>query len=548
MNFMYDALFASAALVHPADLLSAASAAPVGIAGSLGGLDVNNFVPILTRLVGALAILVIGYVVALIAKSVIKGLLKKTSLDNRVVKAMGGGSSQSFSVESGVATVVFWIIMLFALIAALEAFGLDQVSGPLRGFLDQITIFAPRLLSAGVLAGVAWLLATVVKSIFGKGLKSFGLGSRLSSISGDPEAAAEADSLNDTLADLLYWLVWLLFLPAILGVLGLTGILGPVQGLVDSFLAAVPRIFQAAAYGFVFYIAAKIVSAIVRNFAAAAGADRIGAQLGLTGNGPSLSKIAGTLVSAFILLFGVTTVLTTLQIEPITASVLPMLGQITSAIPLIFTAGIILTVAFFIGRFVSQLVTQVLSSIGFDKVVSLLGFPEVDAASAASAPSDAAGSSLGTTPAVESSSSNSPSEIAGTVVFVGIMLVAAMEAVNSLGFDSLTDLMTGVVEIAGRVLTGGIVMAIGLYIANLAFRLVSSTGMGSAKTLAQAARVAILVLVGAMALQLIGIAPDIINLAFGLTMGGIAVAVALSFGLGGREVAGEKLREWLSSM
>ncbi len=537
---MYDALFASAALVHPSDLLSA-NAATVGVAGGLGGLDVNNFLPILTRLVGALAILVIGYVVALIAKSVVKGLLKKTSLDNRVVGMLGGGGSQSFSVESGVATAVFWIIMLFALIAALEAFGLDQVSGPLRGFLDQITIFAPRLLSAAVLAGVAWLLATVVKSIFGKGMKNLGLSDKLSSISGDPEAAAEAESLNGTLGDLLYWLVWLLFLPAILGVLGLTGILGPIQGLVDSFLSAVPRIFQALAYGFVFWIAAKIVSAIVSNFAAAAGADRLGSSIGLTGGGQSLSKIAGTLVSAFILLFGVTTVLTTLQIEPITASVLPMLGQITTSIPLILTSGIILTVAFFIGRFVSNLVTQVLSSVGFDNIVSMLGFPEIGGGSAA-APSD-----LGTTPAVDAKA-QTPSAIAGTVVFVGIMLVAAMEAVNALGFDTLTALITGVVEIAGGVLTGGIVMAIGLYVANLVFRLVSSTGMGSAKTLAQAARIAILVLVGAMALSLIGMPQNIINLAFGLTMGGIAVAIALAFGLGGREVAGEKLREWMSSL
>ena len=540
MTFMYDALFASAALVHPADLLSASSAATVGVAGSLGGLDVNNFVPILTKLVGALAILVIGYIVALIAKSVVKGLLKKTSLDNRVVGMMGGGSSQSFSVESGVATAAFWIIMLFALIAALEAFGLDQVSGPLRGFLDQITIFAPRLLSAGVLAGVAWLLATVVKSIFGKGMKNFGLTDKLSSISGDPEAAAEAESLNGTLADLLYWLVWLLFLPAILGVLGLTGILGPIQGLLDSFLAAVPRIFQAGAYGFVFYIAAKIVSAIVSNFAAAAGADRLGAQLGMTG-GQSLSKIAGTLVSAFILLFGVTTVLTTLQIEPITASVLPMLGQITTSIPLVLTSGIILTVAFFIGRFVSNLVTQVLSSVGFDNVVSMLGFPELNGGAAA-APSD-----LGTTPAVESKA-QTPSSIVGTIVFVGIMLVAAMEAVNALGFDTLTGLMTGVVEIAGGVLTGAVVMGIGIYIGNLVFNIISSMGMKSAKTLAQAARIAILVLVGAMSLSLIGMPQDIINLAFGLTMGGIAVAIALAFGLGGREAAGEKLREWMSSL
>jgi hypothetical protein len=50
-----------------------------------------------------------------------------------------------------------------------------------------------------------------------------------------------------------------------------------------------------------------------------------------------------------------------------------------------------------------------------------------------------------------------------------------------------------------------------------------------------------------MALQQMGIASNIVNLAFGLLLGAIAVAIALAFGLGGREIAAEKIREWLSS-
>ena len=58
-------------------------------------------------------------------------------------------------------------------------------------------------------------------------------------------------------------------------------------------------------------------------------------------------------------------------------------------------------------------------------------------------------------------------------------------------------------------------------------------------------RIAIIALVAAMALQQAGIAPNIVNLAFGLLLGAIAVAIALSFGLGGRDVAAEQLRNWL---
>jgi len=43
-----------------------------------------------------------------------------------------------------------------------------------------------------------------------------------------------------------------------------------------------------------------------------------------------------------------------------------------------------------------------------------------------------------------------------------------------------------------------------------------------------------------------GLANEIVYLAFGLTLGAVAVAVALSFGLGGREAAGKQMEHWPS--
>jgi hypothetical protein len=42
-----------------------------------------------------------------------------------------------------------------------------------------------------------------------------------------------------------------------------------------------------------------------------------------------------------------------------------------------------------------------------------------------------------------------------------------------------------------------------------------------------------------------GLANEIINLAFGLLLGAVAVAVAIAFGIGGREIASRRLQEWL---
>jgi hypothetical protein len=93
-----------------------------------------------------------------------------------------------------------------------------------------------------------------------------------------------------------------------------------------------------------------------------------------------------------------------------------------------------------------------------------------------------------------------------------------------------------------------VVFAIGLFLANLAYNIITTSSSNrQAQVLAQIARVAIIVFVSALALQQIGIAQDIVNLAFGLLLGAIAVASAIAFGLGSRDIAGQQVRELLDS-
>ena len=143
--------------------------------------------------------------------------------------------------------------------------------------------------------------------------------------------------------------------------------------------------------------------------------------------------------------------------------------------------------------------------------------------------------------------SRTPSEIAGIVVLVGIVLFGAVAATEVIGLPVLTAIVNGILAVAARVLVGVVIFGIGLYLANLAFQLISSSGSGQSRVLGQTARIAIIAFVTAMALQQMGIASSIVNLAFGLLLGAIAVAIAIAFGLGGRDVAGEQVREWLNS-
>jgi hypothetical protein len=135
----------------------------------------------------------------------------------------------------------------------------------------------------------------------------------------------------------------------------------------------------------------------------------------------------------------------------------------------------------------------------------------------------------------------------GIIVLIGIMLFATVAATDVLQIQALTAIISGIVGVSGKILGGLIIFAIGLYLANLAFNLITSSGSRQAKILGQTARIAIIALVSAMALQQMGIASDIVNLAFGLLLGAIAVAIALAFGLGARDIAAGQVREWLDS-
>jgi hypothetical protein len=138
-----------------------------------------------------------------------------------------------------------------------------------------------------------------------------------------------------------------------------------------------------------------------------------------------------------------------------------------------------------------------------------------------------------------------PSVIVGRVVLFFAMLFATVEAANRLGFVQVRDVVTLFIKFGADVLLGGAILAIGFWLANLAYNAIDKAAGAGSAGLAGVARLAILGLVIAMGLRAMGIANDIVNLAFGLTLGAVAIAVALSFGLGGREAAGKQMEYWL---
>ncbi len=471
----------------------------------------GGFVP---NLIGALGILVIGWIVALIASAIVRGALKRTTLDNRLAELATGG--KSIPIERYVGTAVYWVIMLFVVVAVLQTLNLAIVAEPLNALLGELGTFVPQLIGALILLLVAWVVATVLKKIVSGALRAIKLDERLGA-----EEAAET-SIADNLGEAIYWLVFLLFLPAILSTLALEGLLEPVQTLVDELLGFLPNILGAGLILAVGWFIANLVRRIVTNLLASVGADRLANRVGLADalGTMKVSGLIGLIVYVLILMPVLTAALNALGIDAVTAPVSDMLGSILNAIPMLFGVIVLLSIAYFVGRVVADLIGNVLASAGFDNILTKLGL--------AKAPGEG----------------SRPSDVVSTLVLVAIMLFASIEAAGMLGFEVLGELISRFLVLGGQIILGLIIFGVGLFLANLADRTVRASATAQAGLLAMAARVSIIVLASAMALRQMGVANEIITLAFGLLLGAIAVAAALAFGLGAREAAGSVVEDW----
>ena len=194
-------------------------------------------VPQLANAISAFAILFVGWIIALLVSWSIKSLLNKTSLDNRIAAGlMGRGAGEELpKVEKIIGGLVFWVIMLFVVVAVLQRLGLEIAYQPLNNLLTQLVGFLPHLLAVGVLLGVARVVATIVRIIAVRTLDTL----RIDQLVNSPEDTTPSlnqMSLSQTIGNALYWFVFLLFLMPILDALQLREALEPIQTLITEIL------------------------------------------------------------------------------------------------------------------------------------------------------------------------------------------------------------------------------------------------------------------------------------------------------------------------
>ena len=473
-----------------------------------GGFDAMYYWDQFHPILAAIVILLLGWIIALIVAAGVKKLLQKLNTNHRLSSATG----HKPNIENLLSKLVFWFVIILAVVGALNVLNISGVSDPFSNMVSRVLAFIPNLLAAVAVGFIGWILAGLVKA---------GLTNVLARTEMDEKLSNEVGvgSLSSNIGEIFYWLVLLLFLPIVLSILGLTGLLIPVQNMVNEAVAYLPNLLIAGVIIFVGYILAKIVRGIVEGLSNSLGLQTQAEKIGLFKNS-NVSKFLGSFVFAIIIITALIVAFEALGIEAISQPATAMLNQIMYAIPQIIAAGLILIVAYVVSRFVGRLVAELVSGAGVDEIPMKLDVQRF----------------LGKTRV---------SDIIGCLIVFFTMLFAVSEAADRLGLEQISVLIAMFIQFGASILLGAVILVVGFWLANVVANVIQRGEYNSSRWLGNLVRILIMGLVIAMGLRAMGIADSIVNLAFGLTLGSVAVAFALAFGLGGRQPAERLLSDLL---
>lgn len=374
--------------------------------------------------------------------------------------------------------------------------------------LASISNYVPGILGAILVLIIGWIIARFLSKMASKLVSKSNLHKRVGQES--------EDRIAGSVRKLVYYILMVVVLLAVLEIMGIQNVLVPLENMLSEFLGFVPNIVGAFIAGFAGYVLASIASELVG--LASNGIETFGARMGVRGN-INFTNIIKQVVFLIVFIPLLIAAFDILNIKAISEPATMMLSKLINAIPNIIAAVLIIGVFYIGGRYVTKILENLMINLGVDNMSDRLGLSAI----------------IG--------KNQSLSTLIATVAFFFIVFSGIITGIEKLEFNRLSETLRDLFELSGQIFFGLVVLAIGNFISVIASQAIERS-QGSS-FLASVARVATMALFLAIALRMMGIANEIVELAFGLTLGAIAVAVALSFGLGGREAAGKQMEHIL---
>ncbi len=359
-------------------------------------------------------------------------------------------------------------------------------------------------ISAIIILIIGWFVAGIIRSIVKNLTHKAGI---------DKALRSDKVVFSSLLGKLAYFLIMIFVFMLALEKLGLSGVLDPLKNMLNEFLGFLPNIFGAGLVAYIGYMLANIVSELVG--LSGDTIQKFAPKLNISQN-IDIVSIFKKIVFIFIFIPMLISALNILNMDAISKPATAMLSEFFNAIPRIIMALVIITFFVIGGKFLSGFIRELLDGFKINKVLQSANLGYI-------------------------SNKTNFSKIAGNIVYFFIVIFGIMTAVEKLEFTQLTGILNTVIAFSSKILLGLVILALGNWVANIASNSFAK-GTGN-KFVATIIKVSVIAVFLAIGLRTMGLADDIVNLAFGITLGTIAVTIALSFGLGGREAAGKQMKK-----
>lgn len=491
----------------------------------------------------AVGLFILGWIVAKSLSYAVFSLLSRTDLDNKLAERLGinlllrergdgekkEGEEDGGTVERFVAKVVYVMLMLMVIVGVMQFADLGDAAKPLVGFVDTIVQALPKIGKAAIILTVAYVAGRILNLVVTRALDSLNVDDRFAKLS-DTERAKGGVAFSEAAGKVLFWLLIVVGLAGASEALEIEVLSGPLHNAVDMIIALVPKLAIAGLLVFVGYIVGKVLRVIVRNALTGLGFDGLMARLGLdkfTGK-TSWSDLIGMVLMVFVMLQTTVAALEKLELHSLAGNLTKMVGQVWAMLPTVAVSVLIVALGVFVGTLLRKVVATALRNVGFDRLMERMGFNKL------SERTDRLGEF---------------SELVAYGVQIGVILLGVAQALDNVKLDTWSVYVnTFLAYLVQNVAVAMVVVLIGFVIGGYVRELLIARSGGediddTSKWMAEFARSVVLVFAFTMAVRQLDVAEDFVLLTFGLLFGALCLAMALAFGLGSREVAGDIIKK-----
>jgi len=496
-----------------------------------------------TRIVFAILLFLGGWILSKLFSYLVYRILCATDIDNRLAKKLGidlivgQKKGEENALERFLAKTVHYVLMLLVVVGVLQYAGLTQVAGPIQRFVDTVIQALPYIGKAALILVAAYFGGTILKVAVTTFLNRVGIDRRFAELADakpEGEDKAPQQPFSQAAGRVVFWLIMVLGLAGAFEALEIGPIADPLRNAIDRVITLFPSLALAALLIAGGYVLGRIVRAIVRNLLQSMGFDALVARLKLdrlTGK-TSPSDVVGIVFLVFVVFQAIIAAFNELGLATLSEPLTAMMAQFWTILPALAVSTLIVVFGFVVGRLLRTVVAATFHNIGADEFMEKLGFGKL---------------------AERKDRLGEYSQLAGFVTQVAVVLIAVAQALQNLDLHTWAVYVTSflvycVQHVAVALVIVIIGFAVGNYVRDLVNAHRSEKNDDLPAWIGEFVRYTVLVFAFTMAVHQLNVAENFVLISFSMLFGSLCLALALAFGLGARDVAGEIVkRRWLKA-